>query len=125
MNLVIPIALGGALGAVARYAVAIWAHHVAGHGFPYGTLLVNVLGSLAVGVLYVVIVESGENLGHYRAPLMVGLLGAFTTFSTFSLDTMHLLENGAVAKAGVNILLNVLLCLIACWGGLGLARYFI
>ena len=123
MKILIPIALGGAIGAIARYAASLGIHSVAGHDFPYGTLLVNVAGSLAIGWLYVVIIESGSDLGHYRAPLIVGLLGAFTTFSAFSLETVHLMEAGQVLKAAANVLLNVILCLVACWGGLVLGRY--
>ena len=117
------IALGGAFGAIARYAASLGIHSVAGQGFPYGTLLVNVAGSFAIGVLYVVIIESGSGLAHYRAPLMVGLLGAFTTFSAFSLETIHLMEAGQILKAGTNVVLNVILFLGACWGGLALGRY--
>lgn len=123
MKIFLVIALGGAIGAVARYAAALGIHGVAGHGFPYGTLLVNVAGSFAIGMLYVVIIESGSGLAHYRAPLMVGLLGAFTTFSAFSLETIHLMEAGNMLKASANVLLNVVLCLAACWGGLALGRY--
>lgn len=122
MKILIPIAIGGALGAMARYAASLGIHGIAGHGFPYGTLVVNVVGSFAIGLLYVLIIESASDLGHYRAPLMVGLLGAFTTFSAFSLETMHLLEAGSLLKAAANVLLNVVMCLVACWGGLTLGR---
>jgi CrcB protein len=123
MKILIVIALGGALGAVARYATSVGIHSITGYDFPYGTLVVNVAGSLAIGVLYVVIIESGPGLTHYRAPLMVGLLGAFTTFSAFSLETIHLMEAGNILKAGANVVLNVVLCLGACWAGLVLGRY--
>jgi CrcB protein len=121
-KILLPIAIGGALGAIARYFASLWIHGIAGTGFPYGTLLVNVAGSFAIGILYVVIIESSTGLAHYRAPLMIGLLGAFTTYSTFSLETMHLVENGELTKAGLNIVLNVILCLAACWLGLVLGR---
>ena len=121
-KVLVPIALGGAAGALLRYLVSMWAHALAGTGFPYGTLLVNVAGSFAIGLLYVVIVEQPGILAHYRGPLMVGLLGAFTTFSAFSLETLHLVEGGEIGKAGLNTLLNVVLCLGACWAGLALAR---
>ncbi len=122
LKILLPIALGGAVGAILRYLASLGIHGLAGTGFPYGTLLVNVLGSFLIGVLYVVIIEAPAGFTHYRAPLMVGLLGAFTTFSAFSLETVHLLEGGEVVKAGLNVLLNVVVCLAACWGGLTLAR---
>lgn len=122
LKILVPIALGGAVGAIMRYLASLGIHGIAGTGFPYGTLLVNVLGSFLIGVLYVVIIESPAGFTHYRAPLIVGLLGAFTTFSAFSLETIHLLEGGEMVKAGCNVLLNVVLCLAACWGGLSLAR---
>ena len=90
LKVLIPIALGGALGAIMRYLASLGIHGIAGTGFPYGTLLVNVLGSFLIGVLYVVIIESPAGFTHYRAPLIVGLLGAFTTFSAFSLETAPL-----------------------------------
>ncbi|HJP36728.1 MAG: fluoride efflux transporter CrcB [Gammaproteobacteria bacterium] len=123
MKVLMLVAVGGAIGAMARYAVSLGVHGVAGHGFPYGTLVVNVAGSFVIGLAYVLIVETAPHLGHYRAPLMVGLLGAFTTFSAFSLETMELVEAGEALKAGVNVLLQVALCLGACWGGLALGRY--
>lgn len=122
LKILLPIALGGAVGAILRYLGSLGIHGLAGTGFPYGTLFVNVLGSFLIGVLYVVIIEAPAGFTHYRAPIMVGLLGAFTTFSAFSLETVHLLEGGEVVKAGLNVLLNVVLCLAACWGGLTLAR---
>ena len=123
MKMLLVIALAGALGTMARYAMGFGIHNVAGHSFPYGTLTVNVVGSLVIGILYVVIVESGSGLVHYRAPLMLGFLGAFTTFSAFSLETIQLMEAGNILKASANVLLNVVLCLVACWGGLAIGRY--
>ena len=123
MKILMVIAFGGAVGAMTRYAASLGIHSIAGNDFPYGTLLVNVAGSFAIGFLYVLIIESGSGLAHYRAPLMVGLLGAFTTFSAFSLETIHLMEAGEMLKASANVLLNVVLCLAACWGGLVLGRY--
>ena len=123
MKVLIPIAIGGAIGAMARYGASLGIHSLTGHGFPYGTLFVNITGSFAIGVLYILITESAAELGHYRAPLIVGLLGAFTTYSAFSIETVHLMEAGEIYKAGVNVILNVGLCLAACWGGLTYGRY--
>ncbi|MFT4563090.1 MAG: CrcB protein [Gammaproteobacteria bacterium] len=122
MKILILVALGGAVGALARYAASLGIHSFFGNAFPYGTLFVNVVGSFIIGLLYIVITESAAEYGHYRAPIMVGLLGAFTTFSAFSLETVHLLEAGQMLKASFNVLLNVGLCLSACWVGLTIAR---
>ena len=118
----IAIAAGGALGALARYGVASAVHGALGRGFPYGTLVVNALGSLLIGVCYVALVERTQAAGEWRALLMVGFLGAFTTFSTFSLESLGLLERAEYGKAVANVLLNVLLCLLAAGAGLWLAR---
>jgi fluoride exporter len=122
MKLLILVALGGSVGAVARFSASLGIHSLFGHAFPYGTLLVNAVGSFIIGLLYIVVTESAAEYGHYRVPVMVGLLGAFTTFSAFSLETVHLLEAGEMLKASSNVLLNVGLCLAACWIGLTIAR---
>ena len=112
------IALGGAVGAVLRFAMSYGVHSLLGRGFPYGTLLVNLLGSVLMGVLYAVSVQRADFSDELRAALMVGLLGAFTTFSTFSLETLALFENGESVKALANVGLSVSLCLLGCWLGL-------
>ena len=116
------IAAGGAVGAVLRYAVSNGVHALLGRNFPYGTLTVNVLGSLVMGFLYIFLIERLSNNLSLRASLMIGFLGAFTTFSTFSIETLNLLENGEAFKALTNILLSVALCLLAAWVGLILGR---
>ena len=118
------IATGGAIGALLRFWVSSGVHGVAGRSFPYGTLTVNVLGSLLIGVLYVVFNERLEVSPHWRALFLVGVLGAFTTFSTFSMETLELLEKGEVIKASTNVLLNVVLCITAAWLGVLIARFF-
>ena len=118
------IAAGGALGALMRFWVSSGVHGVAGRSFPYGTLTVNVLGSLLIGILYVAFNERLDVSPHWRALLLVGVLGAFTTFSTFSMETLELLEKGDVIKAAANVLLNVVLCISAAWLGVLLARFF-
>ena len=122
MNTLFYIALGGAVGAVLRYAVSNGIHALVGRGFPYGTLTVNVLGSLIMGFLYIFLIERLSNNLALRASLMIGFLGAFTTFSTFSIETFNLLENGDAFKAVTNILVNVTLCLLAAWVGVILGR---
>jgi len=117
------IAAGGATGALLRFWMSNGIHAWLGRGFPYGTIIVNIFGSLVMGILYVLIVEKMEVSAEWRAALIVGLLGAFTTFSAFSLETIHLLEASEFSKAGLNIFLSVSLCISACWLGMILARH--
>ena len=115
------IALGGATGALARYWVSGWVYRAAGTGFPWGTLVVNVAGSLLIGFLAVYLLDRTQS-AEWRALLIVGFLGAFTTFSTFSLETLHLLEQAEPAKAFANAAVSVLACLGATWLGTVAAR---
>jgi|TARA_R110000787_G_C13071256_1_gene409046 CrcB protein len=116
------IAVGGAVGAIMRFAMSNGVYKLFGRDFPYGTLAVNVLGSLLIGVLFILLIEKLAVAAEWRAGLLVGLLGAFTTFSTFSLETFTLMENGAFIKAGLNVFLSVVLCLAATWLGISLGR---
>ena len=116
------IAAGGACGAVLRFGISSGIAAVFGPGFPFGTLVVNVLGSLLIGILYVFLTERVMGGAGMRALLVVGLLGAFTTFSTFSIETLQLIENGEAARALANVFANVVLCLAACWLGLIIVR---
>ena len=122
MARVLAIAAGGAVGAVLRYWVSSGTHALLGRGFPYGTLVVNVLGSFAIGFLFVLFLERMTLSGEWRAGILVGVLGAFTTFSTFSIETLNLLEDGAHLKASLNVVLSVALCLAGAWFGLLLGR---
>ena len=88
---------------------------MAGRDFPYGTLAVNVRGSLLMGALYVLLVERLTDAVEWRAFLLIGVLGAFTTFSTFSMETVALLEGGEPFRALMNILLSVTVCVLATW----------
>ena len=117
MKALLFVALGGALGAVLRYQISSGIYHWFGRGFPYGTLVVNVLGSLAIGVLSILLVEKFNVSQEVKLGLVAGVLGALTTFSTFSWDTLHLLEQGMVQKAFINVLLNVTVCIAAAWLG--------
>lgn len=116
------IAAGGATGALMRYWMSSGIYALLGKGFPYGTLTVNVVGSLLMGFCYVFMIERMDISVEWRAGLMIGLLGAFTTFSTFSIETLNLLEAGEQLKAGLNILLSVTLCIVACWLGMIVGR---
>lgn len=116
------IAAGGAIGALMRYWVSSSIHVLFGRGFPYGTLTVNVLGSLVMGVLYILFLERMSVSPEVRGALLVGFLGAFTTFSTFSIETVNLIEQADFLKAGLNMLLSVSACVLACWAGVILGR---
>jgi CrcB protein len=115
---VLYIAGGGAAGAVLRYWASTGVYAMLGRDFPYGTLVVNVAGSLLIGLLTVMLLERFDLDPQWRAALLIGLLGAFTTFSTFSLETFYLLEQGELAKAVANVVLSVVLCLVATWVGI-------
>ncbi|RTZ62023.1 MAG: fluoride efflux transporter CrcB [Gammaproteobacteria bacterium] len=122
MNQWLAIAAGGALGAVARFWVSGWVYETFGKGFPWGTLAVNVIGSFVIGLMFVILVEKIAADPVWRLFVMVGMLGAFTTFSTFSLETLQLLEAGAVVRAGANMLISVISCVLAAWGGVSISR---
>ncbi len=122
MSQLLMIGAGGALGAIGRYLLSSWVYSLTGRSFPWGTLAVNLLGSLLMGFLSVWLIERMTLSAEMRALLMVGFLGAFTTFSTFSLETLLLLEEGAVARAGVNIAVSVATCIFAAWMGTLIAK---
>ncbi len=114
---VLAIAAGGALGAVLRFWMSNGVYALLGRGFPYGTLAVNVLGSLLMGFLFVLLIDKLSLGPNWRAALLIGLLGAFTTFSAFSMETLNLIEEGETMKALLNMVLSVLLCVGAAWVG--------
>ncbi|MCF6346635.1 MAG: fluoride efflux transporter CrcB [Thiomicrorhabdus sp.] len=119
------IAAGGALGATARFAMSHHVYQWFGRDFAWGTLSVNVLGSFVMGVVAVLLVDKWDASIEWRAFIMVGFLGAFTTFSTFSFETMQYIQIGEFTKALLNIALSLMTCLIAVWAGLVLGRQFL
>ncbi|MGD2053893.1 MAG: fluoride efflux transporter CrcB [Gammaproteobacteria bacterium] len=122
MKALLLIAVGGAVGAVLRYGASISVYSLLGRGFPYGTLFVNVSGSLLMGILSVLMLERFDIGPEWRAAILVGVLGSFTTFSTFSIETLNLLEQGDLMRAMANIVLSVLICLVAVWFGVLIGR---
>jgi CrcB protein len=127
MNLLVTylaIGVGSALGGLARYACGALAVALCGPDFPWGTIVINILGSLVIGGFGTL---TGPDGRVYVGPLgrqfvMVGLCGGYTTFSAFSLETLDLLHAARPLAAGANIALSVMLCLIAVWGGHVLAQ---
>ena len=123
MNQIIVVALGGAFGAVTRFLVSSGIYQWLGRDFPYGTLVVNVVGSFLMGLLTEALILQRVSIGiEYRAAILVGFIGALTTFSTFSLETFYLLEQGNIGKALLNIGVSVIACLFAVWLGLVCAK---
>lgn len=115
------VALGGAIGSVARYWLTLAALPIS-RGLPWGTILINVAGSFAIGGFAALTTDGGRPAlsASARLFLMAGLCGGFTTFSAFSLQTLDLLRAGAPLRAGANILLSVALCLVAVAAGYAL-----
>ena len=121
MTTLLHVALGGAIGASARYLTSVAAMRLIGPGFPWATLFVNVAGSFLMGVIVVLLAREGgtKAAGPF---LMTGLLGGFTTFSAFSLDALALYERGQVALAGAYVLGSVILSLAAIVLGMAVMR---
>lgn len=119
MKAILLVALGGAVGSVARYKLSgLILHHTVDWRFPAGTFAVNVLGCLAAGVLAALAEEHDLLSPETRILLFSGLLGGFTTFSAFGLETMFLVKRGELAVAAANVLLSVLAGLAALWLGM-------
>lgn len=122
MNAILLVAVGGAAGATARFLIAEWSSRHFAASFPFGTLLVNLIGCLLIGFLYFWLVNRFSLDAALRAFLIVGFLGAFTTFSAFSIENLIMIEQGRWLAAGIYVTLSVLGCLAASVVGMLLAR---
>jgi CrcB protein len=122
MNMIVLVALGGAVGSVARYLMASGIQTATGWDFPLGTVLVNILGCFLIGTLYVLLMARADPRQDLRALLMVGVLGGFTTFSSFSLETVTLAMSGNYTGATLNVGLSVGACLLGTVLGISLGR---
>ncbi len=112
------IAIGSALGGMMRYWCMINASNYFGNNFPYGTLIVNILGSFIIGCLAGLIFAGKRSISdNMQKFMMVGICGGYTTFSSFSLDTLKLLQKAEYLKAASNITMSVILCLLASYIG--------
>jgi len=125
MKLLLAIALGGAVGALGRHYAIAKVASILGHGFPFGTLAANVLGSFVMGVLVELMALAWSPSAELRAFLTVGVLGAFTTFSTFSLDVALLVERGQELNAAVYIAASVCLSVGGLFAGMYLLRHIL
>ena len=119
---ILAIAIGGGCGSVARFIVAKEMGRLLGDSLPYGTLLVNILGSFALGWLTTFFLDRSDISVALRLGLTVGFLGAFTTFSTFSLESLEFLLGGDLWRAALNITSNATLCLVMCYLGIRIAQ---
>jgi len=122
MKQMLAIAAGGAAGSLLRFWMSNWVHSFAERSFPYGTLVVNVLGCLLMGFLFVLFIDRLSDNPVLRAGILIGVLGGFTTFSSFSIETFNLIEQGAWVKAAANMSGSLVLCVGATWIGVILGR---
>src|SRR3546814_7485364 len=122
MSHLLLVALGGAFGSVCRYLVGLWSIRQFGPAFPWGTLIVNVLGSFAIGLLVEMVARRFNASGEVRVLLVTGFLGGFTTFSTFSLDAVALFEKGAAMTAASYLLASIVLSLVVGFAGVAIGR---
>lgn len=119
------IGIGGFIGALARFYTSKWVNMLIGHRIPFGTMTVNVVGSFIMGLLVTLSVERMVVSEDIRMLIGVGFLGAFTTFSTFSVESVYLVEEGSYLPAFIYISGNLLLSIFAAFVGIVLARYLV
>lgn len=125
MNHILLVAAGGALGSVARYLTGLLTLRLLGPGFPWGTLLVNVVGGLAIGVFAELIARRFDGSAELRLFIVTGILGGFTTFSAFTLEVTAMVERGHYPAAATYILMSVVISVAAVFAGLALVRSFV
>ena len=112
------LAIAGALGAISRFLLSGAAYRLLGSGFPYGTLCVNIIGSFLIGLVMQIGLNTDIIPQSLRTVITVGFLGAFTTFSTFSFETLNYIQDGVWGMALLNIAVNVIVCLLAVFAGI-------
>ena len=122
MNSLVLVFIGGGLGAVSRHLTGMAVMRASGAGFPWGTMVVNIIGSFAMGCLIVWLARRSSGDAELRLLLATGFLGGFTTFSAFSLDAVTLYERGALTAAAAYVIASVTVSILALFGGLWLAR---
>jgi CrcB protein len=122
MRTIVGVGVAGALGALCRYGVASFVSDRYPGAFPLGTFLINVTGSFLLGLLFVLLMERAGLSPAWRTAVTVGFLGAYTTFSTFSLETFRLIQDGALGTAALNVVGSVAVGLVAVWLGVSLGR---
>lgn len=118
------VGAGGFLGAISRTIVSNQMYHWLGKDFVYGTLTVNAIGSFSLGILTMLMIDKFQISIEWKAFLIIGFLGAFTTFSTFAFETVLYLQQGAVEKAIINIIANVALTILLVWVGIIVGRHY-
>ncbi|MGJ8573358.1 MAG: fluoride efflux transporter CrcB [Hoeflea sp.] len=122
MNSLVLVFIGGGLGAVSRHLSGMAVMRASGPGFPWGTMMVNIIGSFVMGCLIVWLARRSSGDADLRLLLATGFLGGFTTFSAFSLDAVTLYERGALTAAAAYVIASVTVSILALFGGLWLAR---
>lgn len=116
------VALGGSVGAVSRYLLSLWSAERFGAAFPYGTLFANIIGCFIIGIFMTLATERFIISPYWRLLVTVGFVGGLTTFSSFSYETLKLVEEAQLALASYNILLNLVVGFLATWVGISVAR---
>ncbi len=116
------ICLGGAIGTAARYGISVWSREAFGPVFPWGTLIVNVVGSFLLGAIMYVGLNTTLISPTVRLALGTGVMGGFTTYSSFNYETIALLQGRELRLAGLNVAVTLIGCFVAGWLGIGLAR---
>ncbi|MBF0447174.1 MAG: fluoride efflux transporter CrcB [Magnetococcales bacterium] len=122
MKTLLFVAAGGSVGAVLRFLVSGWVYQWLGRDFPWGTLVVNVVGSFFMGFLFFLFTGRFLINSDLKTAILVGGLGALTTFSTFSIETLALLEAGSTFSALANAVVSVVFCVAAVWMGMWMAK---